>query len=80
MTGTRPTRKQLTSLLPAAQRVLEIHVRDQTGMCHGCRELWARLVPYPCTQARWATSVTDRIPSPETLAVLGIPPQAIGWA
>jgi hypothetical protein len=69
--------QQLISLLPAAERVLEIHIRDQTGMCHGCHDLWARLVPYPCTQAKWATSVTDRIPSPETLAVLGISLDAI---
>jgi hypothetical protein len=78
MTSTRLSRKQLTSLLPAAQRVLEIHVADDTGLCQGCQELWGRLVPYPCTQASWATSVTDRIPSPETLAVLGLSLDATG--
>jgi hypothetical protein len=42
----------------AAAEVLAAHVAED-GWCRGCRDLWGRLVPYPCTQAEWATRIRE---------------------
>ena len=45
-----------TGVLADAAAVLAVHV-DDGGFCRGCVTTWARLVPFPCTQALWARSV-----------------------
>lgn len=47
-----------------AAQVLATHVAE-AGWCRGYRDLWSRLVPYPCTQAEWATRVHDGADSTE---------------
>jgi hypothetical protein len=58
--------------LREARDLLRSHRADEAGMCAGCRELWQRLAPFPCTQVDWARAVVGRIPSPETLTTLGL--------
>jgi hypothetical protein len=41
-----------------AAEVLLVHV-SLDGWCQGCRELWSRLVPFPCTQVDWARHVHE---------------------
>ena len=55
-----------------AQTILARHTRDSVGMCAGCRTMWNRLAPYPCTQAAWAQAVLGRAPTAETMAALGL--------
>lgn len=55
-----------------AQTILARHTRDAVGMCAGCRTMWNRLAPYPCTQAAWAEAVIGRVPTAETMTTLGL--------
>jgi hypothetical protein len=68
----QPATARPLALLPAAQALLAIHQPDAAGLCTGCRQQWARVVPHPCTQHIWAQAVHDRIPSPDTLTALGL--------
>jgi len=43
--------------LAAADEVLRRHTSDAGGTCWGCRDVWGRLAPYPCQQAKWAMAV-----------------------
>lgn len=47
-----------------AKEVLTVHVAED-GWCRGCRDQWHRLVPFPCTQAEWATHVHEADTEPE---------------
>jgi hypothetical protein len=48
--------------------ILDQHTENDLGMCAGCRALWHRLIPYPCTQVVWARAVLDQRPNAETTA------------
>jgi hypothetical protein len=50
-------RDGIARTLAAADEVLRQHVPDAGGTCWGCLNVWGRLAPYPCQQARWATAV-----------------------
>jgi hypothetical protein len=67
------TTAEAVLLLPDATGILTSHRPANDGLCAGCRALWDRLAPYPCTQAEWAQRVADRVPTPETMALLGWP-------
>jgi hypothetical protein len=43
-----------------ARAIVDRHT-EADGMCRGCIEQWARLAPYSCEQARWATAVIKRL-------------------
>lgn len=62
------------ALGPDAFAILARHRPDPWGICLGCEEQFCLLVRYPCGHARWATRVDRRIPTPATLAVLGLSP------
>ncbi len=50
-------RDGIARTLATAGEVLRTHVPDVGGTCWGCLELWGRLTPYPCLQAKWAIAV-----------------------
>jgi len=73
----RPSRVGTTTtdraeLIHDAQTILDGHTCDAVGMCAGCRVMWNRLTPHPCTQASWARAVVGRLPTAETLTALGL--------
>jgi predicted anti-sigma-YlaC factor YlaD len=59
-------------MIADARTVLVQHTADHIGMCTGCRAMWDRIAPYPCTQVSWAHAVVGQVPTAETMAVLGL--------
>jgi hypothetical protein len=47
-------------LIRDARAILASHTANDDGFCDGCLGQWARLVPHPCQQARWAAAVIER--------------------
>lgn len=67
------SRAMLMCLASDVRALLAVHRPDELNMCAGCRVHWGRMVPHPCSQAVWAGAVDERIPTPATLALLGLP-------
>ncbi|RZU74131.1 hypothetical protein EV384_2573 [Micromonospora kangleipakensis] len=40
---------------------LSVHLPGVDGLCAGGRRWWARLAPYPCYQAEWASRCHARV-------------------
>ncbi len=59
VTVDRTDSEAVRAVLDRAAVVLAMHnARD--GMCGGCIQVWARLVPFPCSQRQWAVGVVER--------------------
>ncbi|RFS44690.1 hypothetical protein D0Q02_20410 [Micromonospora craniellae] len=43
-------------LVAQVASIAATHIADDDGACAGCRAVWNRWVPHPCTQAEWATA------------------------
>lgn len=59
-TAPGPAAQAADPLTATATVVLDSHYDDGSGMCAGCQIHYGQLKPAPCTQARWAATVTDR--------------------
>ena len=52
------TEKPDTDEIADARRILLVHRPGPDGLCAGCLEFACTFVRFPCTQARWAQSVS----------------------
>jgi len=65
----------LRHVVDRAVTVAALHV-SHDGICGACLDLWARLAPAPCVQARWAATVLARARTIHTIGGLRDPDPA----